>query len=91
MSKKAASSTTRLPSGFEATEDKERRCSQCRLTGYTRASPRCLVNICRLKEEFAPRSASQSNPDPDLWVPRSLLVVTSRDHRTKRSEVILSL
>jgi hypothetical protein len=31
--------------------------------------------IRRLKEEFAPRSASQSNPDPDpnpnLWVPRA--------------------
>ena len=27
-SKRAASSTRRLPSGYEATEDKERRCSQ---------------------------------------------------------------
>ena len=70
-SRRPASSTRRLPSGFEATEDKERRCSQCRLTGHTRASLRCPVNIRRLQEEFAPRSASQSNPDPDLWVPRS--------------------
>jgi hypothetical protein len=70
-SRRPASSTRRLPSGFEATEDKERRCSQCRLTGHTKASPRCPVNIRRLKEEFAPRSASQSNPNPDLWVPRA--------------------
>ena len=61
-----ASSIKRLPSGFEATEDKERQCSQCQLTGYTKASPRCLVNICRLKEQFVPRSASQLIPGPDL-------------------------
>ena len=44
-SKRATSSTKRLLSRFEATEDKERLCSQCRLTVYTRASQRCLVNI----------------------------------------------
>jgi hypothetical protein len=72
-SRRPASSTRRLPSGFEATEDKKRRCSQCRLTGHTRASPRCPVNIRRLKEEFAPRSASQLHPNPALWVPRSTI------------------
>jgi hypothetical protein len=72
-SRRSASSTKRLPSGFEATEDKERRCSQCRLTSHNKASPRCPVNIRRLKEEFAPRL--HSNPDPDLWVPRATIQV----------------
>jgi hypothetical protein len=61
-SRRAASSTKRLPSGFEATEDKERQCSLCHLPGHTRASQRCPVNIRRLQEEFRPQSDSPYIP-----------------------------
>jgi hypothetical protein len=65
-------STRRLPSGFEATEDKERRCGLCHLPGHTRASQRCPVNIRRFQEEFRPRSASQStSSSASLFIPRS--------------------
>ena len=38
-------STRRIPSGFEASETRERRCGLCRLPGHTRASLRCPVNM----------------------------------------------
>ena len=47
-------STRRIPSGYEASETRERRCGLCNLPGHTRASMRCMVNIRRLQAEFAP-------------------------------------
>jgi hypothetical protein len=37
-------STRRIPSGFEASETRERRCGLCNQPGHTRASMRCIVN-----------------------------------------------
>jgi hypothetical protein len=53
-------STRRIPSGFEASETRERRCGLCNQPGHTRASMRCMVNIRRLQAEFAPPPASNS-------------------------------
>jgi hypothetical protein len=47
-------STRRIPSGFEASETRERRCGLCNQPGHTRASMRCTVNIRQLQAEFAP-------------------------------------
>ena len=45
-------STRRLPSGFEATEPRERLCSRCRLPGHDRRSVRCMHNIRDLNQEL---------------------------------------
>lgn len=50
--RRAKRSTQRLPSNFEATEPKERRCGLCRLPGHNRASNRCMVNIRRTMQEL---------------------------------------
>ena len=55
-------STRRLPSGFEASEPRERRCGLCRLPGHTRASLRCLVNIRRIQEELDSRPQASNSP-----------------------------
>jgi len=54
--------TRRLPSGFEATETRERLCSQCKLPAHTRASRRCIVNIRREIAEIAPNTGPQFDP-----------------------------
>ena len=54
-------STKRLPSAFEATELRERRCGQCRLPGHTRNSLRCMHNIRRMNQEFETDRAVQSS------------------------------
>ena len=70
-------STRRIPSGFEASEERERLCGLCRLPGHTRASQRCMVNIRRMQEEFAPQeqelaSTSNSTSSPvDLFISRA--------------------
>lgn len=46
--------TRRLPSSFEATEERARRCGLCRQSGHTRASLQCLMNIQRVVQEHAP-------------------------------------
>jgi hypothetical protein len=66
-SRRAASSTKRLPSGFEATEERVRLCSQCHLPGHTRTSLQCTVNICRLQEEYRPQLTNSAS----LFVPRA--------------------
>jgi hypothetical protein len=45
-------STKRLPSAFEATEPRERRCGQCRLPGHTRNSFKCMYNLRLINQEF---------------------------------------
>jgi hypothetical protein len=88
LSRRAASSTKRLPSGFEATEDKERQYVQYRLTGYTRASQRCPVNIRRFQEKSSPQSASQStSSSSSLFVPRSTVqsILDSASQSTLKS------
>jgi hypothetical protein len=49
-------STKRIPSAFEATEPRERRCGQCRLPGHTCNSPRCMHNIKQMQQELARES-----------------------------------
>ena len=69
-------STKRLPSAFEATEPRERRCGQCRLPGHTRNSLRSMHNLQQLNQEFQqdqlamqPRVALQEleslSPEPE--------------------------
>jgi hypothetical protein len=69
-------STKRLPSAFEATEPRERRCGQCRLPGHTRNSLRRMHNLRQLNQEFQqdqlamqPRVALQEleslSPEPE--------------------------
>jgi hypothetical protein len=62
-------STKRLPSAFEATEPRERRCGQCRLPGHTRNSIRCMHNIRQLNQEF---QEDQRAIRPDLPDSREL-------------------
>jgi hypothetical protein len=50
--RQAKRSTRRLPSNFEATEPRERRCGLCRLPGHTRTSMRCTVNMRRIQQEL---------------------------------------
>jgi hypothetical protein len=45
-------STKRIPSGFEASETRVRRCGLCRLPGHTRASLRCPVNRRNARAEL---------------------------------------
>jgi hypothetical protein len=45
-------STKRIPSAFEATEPKERRCGRCRLPGHTRNSVLCMHNIRQFNQEY---------------------------------------
>ena len=45
--KTAKKSTTRIPSGFEATETRKRICSLCKLPGHNRRSGQCIVNLRR--------------------------------------------
>src|ERR1700712_5217823 len=45
-------STKRLPSAFEATEPRERRCGQCRLPGHTRNSLKCMHNLRQMRQEL---------------------------------------
>ena len=78
--KRPASSTRRLPSGFEATEDKIRKCGLCRLPGHTRASLRCPVNIRQVREELTiwpeltPDPATQLTPDlATQFIPRTTI------------------
>jgi hypothetical protein len=88
QNRRAASSTKRLPSGFEATEDKERRCGQCRLPGHTRASQRCPVNIRRAQEEFRPQSSTQlTSSSASLFIPRSTVqsILDSASQSTLKS------
>jgi hypothetical protein len=59
-------STRRIPSGFEASETRERRCGLCNQPGHTRASMRCIVNIRRLQAEFALHEPLESTLDPEL-------------------------
>ena len=68
-------STRRLPSGFEASEPRERRCGLCRLPGHTRASLRCLVNIRISMEELGiqPESQPDTKPSTSLFVPRATI------------------
>jgi hypothetical protein len=77
-------STRRLPSGFEATEDRERRYGLCHLPGHTRASQRCPVNIRRLQEEYRPQLTSSS---ASLFVPRAAVqsLLDSAGQSTLRS------
>lgn len=44
-------STKRIPSGFEATEPRQRKCGLCKLPGHNRSSLRCLVNLRRDQQE----------------------------------------
>ena len=55
-------STRRLPSGFEASEPRERRCGLCRQPGHTRSSLRCLVNIRCIQEELDSRPQASNSP-----------------------------
>jgi hypothetical protein len=59
-------STRRIPSGFEASETRERRCGLCNQPGHTGASMRCIVNIRRLQAEFTPHKPLESTLDPEL-------------------------
>ena len=58
----STTSTKRLPSAFEATEPRERRCGQCRVPGHTRNSVLCMHNIRQFNQEFdANQLAMQPN------------------------------
>jgi hypothetical protein len=83
-------STRRIPSGFEALETRERRCGLCRLPGHTRASLRCIVNICRVTDELGirPEPATQLTPDSaSLFIPRSTVqsILDSASQSTLKS------
>jgi hypothetical protein len=54
-------STKRLPSAFDATELRERRCGQCTLPGRTRNSLRCMHNTRRMNQEFETDRVAQSS------------------------------
>jgi hypothetical protein len=54
-------STKRIPSAFEATEPRERRCGQCRLPGPTRNSLQCTHSVRRLNQEFEIDRVAQSS------------------------------
>ena len=69
-------STKRLPSAFEATEEpKERRCSQCNLTGHDRRSMLCMHNIRRFNQELEDRQLAlqQSQANSQLALPEVAL------------------
>jgi hypothetical protein len=59
-------STRRIPSGFEASETRERRYRLCNQPGHTRASMRYIVNIYRLQAEFTPHEPLELTLDPKL-------------------------
>lgn len=65
--------TRRIPSGFEASEPRERRCGLCKLPGHTRASLLCMVNLRRLREALnILEDSTGPEVDPDsLFIPRS--------------------
>lgn len=70
-------STRRFPSGFEASEPRQRLCSQCRLPGHTRNQHRCPVNIRLAQQEFS--SDILARPSPPAIV---LAYSTSDDSHT---------
>jgi hypothetical protein len=83
-------STRRIPSGFEASETRERRCGLCNQPGHTRASMRCTVNIRRLQAEFAPHEPLESTLDPELAsqvIPRATVqaILDSASRSTSQS------
>ena len=51
-------STKRLPSGFEATEKRERSCGPCKNPGYNRNSHLCPIRLQRIIQEVEARSVS---------------------------------
>jgi hypothetical protein len=70
--KRAVSSTRRLPSGFEATEERARQCGLCHQPGHTRASLRCPVNIRQVAEELNSTPIPASNLATES-IPRSVV------------------
>jgi hypothetical protein len=70
-----STSTRRLPSGFEASEPRVRLCSQCKLPGHNRASPRCLINLRRSIQEIDPNGEPSiaSTPSSSLFIPRDTI------------------
>jgi hypothetical protein len=82
-------STRRIPSGFEASETRERRCGLCNQPGHTRASMRCTVKICRLQAEFAPHEPLESASDSEASqvIPRATVqaILDSASRSTSQS------
>ena len=90
-------STRRIPSGFEASETRERRCGLCNQPGHTRASMRCTVNIRRLQAEFTPHEPLESTSNPELAgqviIPRATVqaILDSTSRSTGQSALQLAL
>ena len=57
-------STRRIPSGWEASETRLRRCGSCRGIGHNKASIKCPVNIHNLRAEFSIKPTTQPSPEP---------------------------
>ena len=56
----ALNSIKRLPSSFEATEKRERRCGLCKNPGHNRNSHKCPIRLQRLVQEVEAIGASTS-------------------------------
>jgi hypothetical protein len=83
-------STRRIPSGFEATEERVRRCGLCRQPGHTRASLQCPRSILNTMQELNIQPDLTLNPATQ-FIPRSTIEAILDSSQAGQSALKLAL